>query len=98
MYVLPYPRDADDSDDAHEVLRAWVIDSALSISIAPSMWSGQPSEWGRLLAEAAGHMADAIAKETGRDRGLVLAEIQRGLTDNLENPGTLSGEFYDRTQ
>jgi hypothetical protein len=98
MRPLTYPKDADDDEDSIEVIRGWIIRGELHISIAPWAWKDQPEEWGRLLAEAAGHMADAISKETGSDRDIILSKIEDGLTANLEDPGDLSGEFRDPVQ
>jgi hypothetical protein len=71
MQPLPHPPSAEFDDRSVEVLRAWVIDGGLEIAIHPSHWAKQADQWGRLLADAAQHMADAISEQTGRERSEV---------------------------
>jgi hypothetical protein len=81
------------------MVRGWVIDGKLHIALAAWVWRNEPETWGRFLAEAAGHVADAIAKELGIDRELVYAKIHERLVKDLEDPPReLTGEFVDRTQ
>ena len=86
MQPLQHPPRAEFHDDSVEVLRAWVIDGGLEISIHPLHWEHQPDQWGRLLADAAEHMADAISEETGRNRSEILKQITDSLRDFLEHP------------
>jgi hypothetical protein len=86
MRPLPHPPRAEFHDDSAEVLRAWIIAGGLEISIHPSHWKDRPEQWGRLLADAAEHMADAISEETGRSRSEVLKQITDSLRDFLEHP------------
>jgi hypothetical protein len=76
-----------------------VIDGQLTIALAAWVWRDTPETWGQFLADAAGHAADAIAKELGQDRNLVYAKIRERLISDLEEPERdLSGDFVDRTQ
>lgn len=96
MEALPHPPDAKHDKDSTEVLRGWIVEGELQISIAPWIWSEQPEEWGRLLAEAAGHMADAISKETGKDREELYDTIRKSIAYHLEHPLKTSGDFVDK--
>ena len=81
------------------MLRAWIIDGQLQIALSAWVWEDEPEEWGRLLAEAAGHLADAISKETGRNRDKVFSVVHESVVANLEDlPDTLTGDFVDRPQ
>ena len=96
MRALTHPPNAEKDDGAVEVLRAWIVDGGLEISIHPSHWEDQPDQWGRLLADAAEHMADAISKERGQDRGEVYASICNALHHYLEQPSPdREGKFLD---
>jgi hypothetical protein len=75
MRPLPHPPDAEKNPDSLEMLRGWVVDGQLQISLAAWVWQDEPKEWGRLLAESACHLADAISEETGKNRD----EIFRGI-------------------
>jgi hypothetical protein len=96
MRALPHPPNAEMDDESSEVLRAWIIDGGLEISIHSSHWEHQPDQWGRLLADAAEHMADAIAKEHGKDRSEVYNAIREALLHYLDHPSPdREGEFLE---
>ncbi len=78
------------------MLRGWVVEGEIEIAIAPWAWKEQPKQWGRLLADAAAHMADAIAKETGKDRSDVYQVIADSVRHYLELPSpNREGDFVD---
>ena len=96
MRPLPYPPDAERDSDSIEMLRGWVVDGALQISLAAWVWRAQPEEWGRLLADSACHLADAISKETGKPRAEVFRTIAESVIRHLENPpDNLEGQHVD---
>jgi predicted lipid carrier protein YhbT len=97
MRILSIPHDADQDPDAIELLRAWIIHGELNISLAAWVWKDEPETWGRLLAEAAGHLADAISKETGRARDTVFDEIRASVSANLDEPDDShrTGDFVE---
>jgi hypothetical protein len=85
MRPLPHPPEAEEHADSIEVLRGWIVKGELRVSIAPCWeWREQPAEWGRLLAEAAGQMADAISSETGKERTEIYRMILESITQHLE--------------
>ena len=99
MRIAPIPPDAKDDPNSIEVVRGWIIDGRLHVSVAAWVWRNEPETWGRFLAEAAGHVADAISKERGTDRQQVYAKIHERLVKDLEDPPCdLDGDFVDRTQ
>jgi hypothetical protein len=57
----PIPPDAAASDDAVEVLRAFVVDGGLSIAFTRAF--DDPGMWGMMLVDIARHAARAFAKE-----------------------------------
>ena len=96
MSPLPHPPNAEEDDKSVEVLRAWIVDGGLEISINPSHWVDQADQWGRLLADAAEHMADGIAQEQGGDRSKIYNAICGALLHYLDKPSPdRTGEFLE---
>jgi hypothetical protein len=96
MRPLPYPPDAEQDDDALEMIRGWVVDGEIQVSLAAWVWQDEPAEWGRLLAESACHLADAICKETGKSRDNIFRAISESLIHHLQHPPSdLEGQHVD---
>jgi hypothetical protein len=83
---LPPPDDAIDHDQAVEVLRGWVVDGDLQVSLAFKAFGNSPELWGQLLAETAVHIADAMSAEGYGDRNALFAKLQESLLANLAQP------------
>ncbi len=99
MRPLPVPPAAETDVEALEMIRGWIIQGELHISLAAWVWKDEPQTWGRMLAEAAGHLADAIAKDTGARRDLVFAKIRGSVISNLDDlPDSLDGDFAGKPQ
>lgn len=99
MRILPPPPAADGDAEATELIRAWIIDGRLQVTLAAWIWRDEPATWGRLLADTAHHLADAIASQQGTDRASVLATIRDRLVAGLDEPeDDLDGGFVDRPQ
>ena len=58
---LDPPDGIEDAETAVEVLRAWIGDGALLVSLNSSAFGDQVRDWGRLLAEIGHHVAKAAA-------------------------------------
>ncbi len=58
---LDPPDGVEDADMAVEVLRAWIADGALLVSLNSSAFGDHVEDWGRLLAEVGHHIAKAAA-------------------------------------
>jgi Domain of unknown function (DUF5076) len=58
----PLPPDVIGREDAHEVLRAFVLDGGLSIAFTRAF--EEPDIWGLLLVDVARHAARAYARES----------------------------------
>jgi len=94
MRPLPHPPDAEKDADSLEMLRGWVIDGQLQVSLASWVWQDEPKQWGRLLAESACHLADAIAADTGKSRAEIYRAISESVIHHLHHqPEDLEGEF-----
>jgi hypothetical protein len=69
----PIPPDALASDDAVEVLRAFVVQGGLSIAFTRAF--DDPGMWGMMLVDIARHAARAFAKEGVMSEDEALAKI-----------------------
>src|SRR5262249_61165018 len=74
MDELPVPPEAEIAKEAQELFRGWIVNRRLECVLWPGAFE-DPSTWGVLLADAAHHIADALAKEQGADRDGVLRDI-----------------------
>ena len=86
MRPLPHPPDAENDENSIEMIRGWIVDRQLQISLAAWVWAEEPEEWGRMLGDAACHLADAIAEETGKNRNEVFRTIAKSLVHHLQHP------------
>ena len=69
----PLPPDVMEREDATEVLRAFVVDSGLSIAFTRAF--EEPDMWGLLLVDIARHAARAYAREAVMSEEEALARI-----------------------
>jgi hypothetical protein len=93
---LPVPPDAESDGDSIEIVRGWIINGELQIALAAWVWPDEIGEWGRLLADTACHLADAISTETGKSREEVFETISKSLNHYLNNPPeNLTGDFAE---
>ena len=96
MRPLPHPPDAESDKESLEMIRGWIVDGELQISLAAWIWKDQPKEWGRLLADAAYHLADAISEETGKNRDEIFRTISESVIYHLQHPpSNLEGEHVE---
>ena len=80
---LPPPPQAF-ADEAQEVLRAWVVDGGLHVSMMKSF--DDPMVWGVLLADVARHAARIYAQEDGRTEDGVAAVIAGVFASEISQP------------
>ena len=81
--ALPAPQFAPGAE-AHEVLRAWVADGGLHVSMMRSF--DDPMVWGVLLADVARHAARIYAGEDGRTEDEVAAVIASTFRAEITSP------------
>ncbi len=73
LHELDIPPDAREKG-GHEVLRCFVVDNGLSVSLRRSF--DEAGTWGVLLADLARHAARVYALEAGRDEHDARADIK----------------------
>jgi|SRR6185312_7276504 len=94
MRIIQPPPAALADPEAFEMLRAWIVRGGLQVVLSAGVWKDEPETWGRLLADTANHLADAIAAETGRNRSDIYAAIRDRLIEDLDDPDLeRTGEF-----
>lgn len=89
---LEIPDGVHDAEEAVEVLRAWIADGALHVIFHPDSFGSEISEWGRLLADVAQHIARAAALQGEMSDAEALKNIQDAF-----DYGTRSGPAPERT-
>jgi len=99
MTPLAPPDDAIDNNNAVEVLRGWIVNEDLQVSLAFEAFGNNPEIWGQLLAETVTHLADAMSAEKFGKRDVIFAKIRASLLEHLENPYPgLHGTVKEPTQ
>ena len=68
----------------HEVLRAAIVDGAVSVALRRSF--EEPFTWGILLVDLARHAARIYSLETGVSEDEALADIRAGMDAELDRP------------
>lgn len=96
---LDLPDGVVEAEEAIEVLRAWVADGALHVIFDPETFHGDVSEWGRLLADVAQHVANAVEMDGQMNRSEALAQMYDAFDRHIrsDQPGT-TGRIKGRTE
>jgi len=97
MRELMVPTDAKSAVQAVELLRGWIIDGQPQYVLFPDVWNDDVASWGRFLADTANHIADAIARDTGRDRQEVFGQIVESFLRAFAEDRPREGEFHARS-
>ena len=95
MRELPHPPEAESDEDSIEMIRGWIINGELQVSLSAWVWEDEPKQWGRLLADTVAHLSDAIAEQTGNSRDDIYDQISNCLQHYLQNQRELEGEFVE---
>ncbi|MFI5001823.1 MAG: DUF5076 domain-containing protein [Reyranellales bacterium] len=81
--VIPDPAQKDPK--SLEVVRAWIADGGLHVSLRPDVWS-DVGTWGILLADLARHVANSFEQQKGLDRATTLKRIKALVDAELSSP------------
>src|SRR4051812_40218515 len=91
---LPIPETCYRDTDSLEMIRAWIADAGMHVSLNIGVWDRPDSEyteaasWGILLADLAHHVANALQETNGVDREASLQEIKELFLSQLKKPST----------
>ena len=84
---LSIPLGAQEDPQSGEMLRAWIAKGGLHCTLRIGTWKADEAiAWGILLSDAARHVADALEKETGRNRQETLAAIRESFDREMDAP------------
>lgn len=98
MNKRPIPEAAVDDANAVEILSAWIAKRGLHCSLKVGMYRAmgvdEEAAWGRILADIARHIADALNDMEGADRQTTIARIMASFEKELAEPTSdVSGAF-----
>ncbi|MGQ0457634.1 MAG: DUF5076 domain-containing protein [Hyphomicrobium sp.] len=95
---LDAPEGIADADAAVEILRAWIGDGALLVSLNPDPFSDRISDWGRVLGQLAHHVARSAALAGHATQSEALQAIRAGFEATLpQNQPAMTGAVRGRT-
>ena len=96
---LDPPDGIEDAETAVEVLRAWIGDGALLVSLNSSAFGDQVRDWGRLLAEVGHHVAKAAALNGYMREDEAQTALHEAFVANFETtPGPTSGKLRGQSK
>ena len=99
MKALTIPPAAVRDEDAVEMMRAWIAERGLHCALNVGMYESQgpgveTRAWGIMLADAAQHVADALAASGVGDRDALLDQIIESFSNELDDPSSRrKGQF-----
>ncbi len=87
------------AEEAVEVLRAWIADGALHVTFDPETFRHDVSEWGRLLADIAQHVCNAVEMDGQMSRSEAMGQIHDAFDLNMQAPdAAMAGRIKGRTE
>lgn len=97
MRPLDLPQDLDDAPEKQEVLRAWIDEGMLSLSLShafPESYRSCSDVWPMLLSDIFHHVVDALVIETGMERAIVQQDLQDAFEEVIRSDrGTRAGKL-----
>ena len=97
LLELEIPDGVPEAEQAVELIRAWVADGALMVTLNGEALGNRLQDWGRLLAQIGHHIARASEINGQMNEIQSLAEIRKGFDAMLPvNEPTLSGKVGRR--
>lgn len=79
---LDIPEGVDSAEQSVELIRAWVADGNLVLSLNSDAFGERLQDWGRLLSQMAGHIAKASALQGYASEGEAEALIRQAFTQS----------------
>jgi len=82
---LDTPGDAADDPRAFEIIRVWIVNDGLHVSLRSSVWK-DPFAYGIMLCDLMQHIANAYEQNEGFDRAKTLQRIKEGFVAEAISP------------
>ena len=90
------PKEALADPNSREILRAWVANEGLHVSLFIADEWQDPGHWGIVLTDVLRHLADAYQKSYGDDPKATIARIRQMIDAELESPtNKTTGDFVE---
>ncbi len=87
---LPIPFPAQQDPRSREMIRAWIANNGLHVSLNVGMWEKQgidePYGWGIMLADVVRHVANALNERSGKDILETIGSIREEFLIELAHP------------
>ena len=83
---LEMPDGVGEADQAIELIRAWIADGSLMVSLNADAFGERVGDWGRLLAEIGHHVAKAAVLEGHMEPHEALTALSEGFDRNIREP------------
>lgn len=97
LIELDVPEDAENAERAMEVLRAFIADGQLFVSLDSEAFEDRDAEWGRLLGHIAHHIARAAHLQGFSHESEALGAIRDAFNATIPlNQPTMSGSVKGR--
>jgi|SRR5579864_352126 len=82
---MPIPDAATTDSNLVEMLRVWIAHQGQHVSLRTDVWD-DPAYWGVMLADLAGHIANAYHQQTGADREEILERVRAYMDAEFDRP------------
>lgn len=102
MNERPIPEAALLDENSVEMMRVWIANNKLHTSLKVGMYReaakvSEEKAWGRILADAARHIADALEVGYSSSREESLEMIRKAFNSQIDEPSTsVKGGFVQR--
>lgn len=96
---LDIPDGLSDAEMAVEVLRAWIADGSMMLSLSADAFADRTVDWGRLLAEIGQHVARSAGLQGYMPEQEALQAIRKGFEETLGRyQPAMSGDVRGRVK
>ena len=82
---LIVPDGTESDPNAFEVIRVWIVNKGLHVSLRAGVWQ-DPFAYGVMLSDLMHHIVNAYQQDQGLDRAETLRRIKAGLDAELASP------------
>lgn len=97
LLELEIPDGVPEAEQAVELIRAWIADGALMVTLNGEALGDRMQDWGRLLAQIAHHVARSSSLNGDANEFHALAELRKGFDALVPvTEPTLSGKVSRR--
>ena len=94
---LDIPDGVAEADQSVEILRAWIADGSMMLSLSADAFGERTIDWGRLLAEIGHHIAKAAHLQGHMTQHEALQAVRQGFEERLPRAQpSMSGKVRGR--